>query len=360
MALIHGGDIAGFRQQYGLEPLDFSASLNPCGMPKRVIEAACAAVQESVAYPDPLARQLTSALGDHLGIDSTWLIMGNGAADCIYRFVDAAQPGHSLIPAPTFAEYARALGARGYKYTLFPLHRENGFALDESFLAAITGDVDAVFVCQPNNPTGNKINPDILHELAHHCHQRNIWLFADECFCDFLDNADAYSLRRFLPTMPRLFILGSFTKLYGMAGIRLGYGICSDTAMIESVRNAGQPWAVSSIAQAAGIAALEENEFVVSSLNLIREEKSGLRAALERLGLPVLGGDANYLFFHTNVANLHEQLARQGILIRDCANFSGLGPGYYRIAVKLPEENARLIRAFESILAPGGTAWPKA
>ncbi len=360
MALIHGGDIAGFRQQYGQEPLDFSASLNPCGMPKRVMETACAAVENSVAYPDPLSRQLASALGEHLGVDSNWLVMGNGAADIIYRFVDAARPGHSLIPAPTFAEYARALVARGCKYTLFPLHRENGFALDESFLDAITDDVDAVFVCQPNNPTGNKIDPDMLHALADRCHQHKIWLFADECFCDFLDNADAYSLRRFLPTMPRLFILGSFTKLYGMAGIRLGYGMCSDTTMIESVRNVGQPWAVSSIAQAAGIAALKEKEFVATSLDLIRAEKRTLRAALERFGCNIVGGDANYLFFHTSIPDLHEQLARQGILIRDCANFSGLGPGYYRVAVKLPEENARLIRALESLLAPGGTAWPKA
>ncbi|MCC8180934.1 MAG: aminotransferase class I/II-fold pyridoxal phosphate-dependent enzyme, partial [Planctomycetes bacterium] len=181
------------------------------------------------------------------------------------------------------------------------------------------------------------------------CSAARALLVLDECFCSFLPEPEKYSLRDQLADHAGLVIIDSFTKLYAMAGIRLGYGISSNARLIEALHRAGQPWSVSSIAQAAGVAALEEDGYVEESLALIRKEKTWLHSKLAELGQEVIGGDANYLFFHSSLPDLAAALADRGILIRDCGNFPGLGKGYYRIAVRTRRENELLIEAVRAV-----------
>lgn len=350
MELIHGGDVHGYRLRHGRMPLDFSASLNPLGMPVAVQAAAREAVGNAVAYPDPLCRRLVAKLAGHLSVPESFLFCGNGAADVIYRWVQAVRPGTALLVAPTFVEYERALETVGCRLCFHALSPGKGFALESDILGKIVPGLEALFLCQPNNPTGRVIEPELLSTILERCAAIGVRLFLDECFCAFIDDPARYSLVRRVGAFPNLCILGSFTKLYGMAGIRLGYGVSGEPGMVEKLAAAGPPWAVSAIAQEAGIAALDATEYVDESRGIVRRARKMLVEGLERLGFVVYGADANFVFFQSAVDDLDARMMREGLLIRGCGNFRGLEKGYYRVAVRLERENELLLRAIANCM----------
>lgn len=325
MDIIHGGDVTGYRRRYSREPLDFSASLNPCGIPPSVLAAATAALERSTPYPDPLCRDLTAALAECLGVGEERIVLGNGAADVLYRLVLALTPRSAAIPVPSFAEYEHALSLVGCDIRVFP------------------AAADCVFLCQPNNPTGTAVPQGILDDIL----ASGATLILDECFQAFMD--EPRSLRDRIQSCGNLVILDSFTKLYAMAGIRLGYALFGDAELAEKTRRAGPPWQVSTVAQAAGLAALADTDYVEKSLAAIREWKKELVYGLSARGCAVLGAEANFVFFRTDRVDLGAGLAERGILIRDCANFRGLEPGYFRVAVRTAAENAALLQAIDEV-----------
>lgn len=347
--LTHGGDWAGWQARYGGRLLDFSANVSPLGLPEGVRAATAKSLEEADRYPDPLCRALGRAIAAAEQVSAEWCLCGGGAADLIYRVALAERPRRALVTAPAFAEYELALELAGCKTDLFVLREEDDFELGRAFLDAVAPDMDMVFLCQPNNPTGRTIPRDLLAAVLERCRERKALLVLDECFCGFLEQPEAYTMKNFLGRYPNLLILKAFTKLYGMAGLRLGYCLCADPALLERMRSAGQPWAVSGPAQAAGIAALNETAYVREVRALIARERPRLAEALIRLGFRVIPGEANYLLFRAPVS-LPEPLRKRGILLRDCGNYRGLGAGWYRTAVRGPEDNARLIAALEDSL----------
>lgn len=354
---MHGGDVIGFELRHGRAPIDFSASLNPCGMPPRVREAARAAVDEATPYPDPFSRKLAAALAERHGVAANRVFCGNGAADIIHRLAQGFRPRAALLPVPAFGEYGHALSVAGcrVRHHFFPEDREYKPGAD--ILPAVAAHTDMLLWSQPANPTGHATDPGLLGALARRCADNRVLLVVDECFCRFLPDPERHSLGGLLNTHSNLVIIDSFTKLYGMAGIRLGYALTGDARLTETLHSAGQPWPVSNIAQAAGLAALGEDEYVRTSLAAIREEKAWLAGELERLGLKPIGSEANFLFFRSGRPDLHDSLAEEGILIRDCRNFYGLRPGYYRAAVRLRDDNRRLVGALETVLARHAEAY---
>ena len=170
----------------------------------------------------------------------------------------------------------------------------------------------------------------------------------DECFLDFLPEGDALSAKRLLHS-PNLVILKAFTKLYGMAGVRLGYCICSDEARLARMQAAGQPWAVSGLAQAAGIAALDETDYVSRVRALIAAQRPLLANGLRALGLRVIEGRANYLLFQAP-ETLGDALKRKGTVVRSCGNYPGLSACWYRTAVRTETENRQLLQLLGEVL----------
>ena len=154
MQLVHGGDWAGYRAQYGQDALDFSANVSPLGLPEGVAKAITAALVTADRYPDPLCRALRAKLAVHEKVPAEYLLCGNGAADLIFRLVWAAKPRTALLPAPTFAEYAAALETACRTIRRHFLRESEDFAVTEAFISAVNEDTDMVFLCQPNNPTG--------------------------------------------------------------------------------------------------------------------------------------------------------------------------------------------------------------
>ncbi len=359
----HGGDIYGKTKIM----LDFSANTNPLGTPKGVKEAIIATMDSIDRYPDPYCRKLREALAGHEGVPEDYLICGNGAAEVIYAYCAAVGAGAVVEAAPTFAEYSIAGTHFGMSMKRYELRAENEFAFDKGFLDFIAAEnPQAVILCNPNNPTGKTIDKNLLREIIAYTKRKAIRVFIDECFLDMCDNverkgdkkaavmpakkgskltADAVDL---LYGNPHLFVLKAFTKSYGMAGVRLGYGMTSDFRFLSKMAETVQPWNVSTMAQAAGIAALKEKEFLERSKAIVRAERVWLSDSLKNLGYRVIGSEANYILFEAG-NNLEERLRARGIAIRSCKNFPGLSGEWYRIAVRTHEENMKLIAAMSNM-----------
>lgn len=223
-------------------------------------------------YPDPLCRTLRAALSRAEGVPQEHILCGNGAADLIFRLVWAVKPHKALVTAPTFAEYASALDTVGCEVKRFFLDEANDFAPTDALVDAVDESIDMVFFCQPNNPTGQLASPELVKKLLRRCGECRTILAVDECFLDFLPDADGWTAKPLLES-GNLVILKAFTKLYGMAGVRLGYCLCGDETLLEKMQTAGQPWAVSSLAQAAGVAALKESAYVDEVRALIARQR---------------------------------------------------------------------------------------
>ena len=326
----HGGDI------YGGIALDFSANVSPLGTPRSVTDAIERALPELYRYPDPYCRTLVQTISEYEGVPKNFVLCGNGASELIYAYCGAVRPKRAMELAPTFSEYSLALRRTGCEVVRFALKQEENFDLREKFLPILAREkIDALFLCNPNNPTGRLIADDLLEEILRICREKNIALFVDECFLSLSDGG--VDLTPSLSDFPQLFILKAFTKSFGMAGLRLGYGLSADEALLRKMSAAVPPWNVSTLAQAAGVAALGDAEFLERNRAVIRAERPRLEERLRELGFWVCPSQANYILFRGE-AGLADRLRERGAAIRDCANFEGLGPGWYRAAVRLREE----------------------
>lgn len=345
MQYTHGGDI----WSCPAPVLDFSANLNPLGMPPEVKAAAEAAIADAVHYPDPACRRLTTGIAARDGVRPEQVLCGAGAADLIFRLVWAQRPRRAMVTAPTFSEYGQALRAAGAEVMSHRLRKEDGFDLTEDILRPIGHDLDMLFLCTPNNPTGRTVPTALLEAVARRCGEMGVRLVVDECFLELTDGAQGLAGR--LEEFPTLILLRAFTKSYAIPGLRLGYCLTADRALLERMEACAPAWAVSVPAQAAGLAALERPGWPEQARAVIGPAREALFAALCELGLEVWPGQANYLLFRaTGQYDLKERMAARGILLRSCANYDGLGPDYYRAAVRLPGENERLISTLRAVL----------
>ncbi len=338
----HGGDIYETPVK-----LDFSANTNPLGTPQGVVDAVHSSLADLHRYPDPYCRSLVAAISEFEEVPPQYILCGNGAADLIYAYAAALKPKKAVETAPTFSEYALGLSQWGCQVEPFLLHASRDFSIDETFLEFIGAEEpDVVFLCNPNNPTGRTVRYDLLERIIELCKQKNIFLFLDECFLDLTEGG--VSAKGLLGTNPQLLILKAFTKSYGMAGIRLGYCLCADADLLGRMSSAVQPWNVSSLAQAAGVAALKEQAFLEKTRALVCQERQWMTQKLQNFGFWVCPSQTNFLLFR-GTPGLHEALKEQGIVIRNCDNYRGLGSGWYRTAVRQHKENVQLMDAISQI-----------
>lgn len=349
----HGGDIYTYAKKMAIkeeELIDFSVNINPFGMPLPVREVLVEKIGLAEVYPDTKSRQLVKALSQKHQVSEEHILCGNGAADLIFRVTQVIKPQVAWVLAPTFAEYEQALKGVGCEVRHFCLEEANQFQLNNDFLDVLTSEVDIVFLCNPNNPTGQVIPTDVLHAVIEKCVENHIYIMIDECFMEFVDKDRQVSSLEKVRENKQLIILKAFTKLYALAGIRLGYALVGDIHLKEKLEEVSQPWAVSSLAQVAGVEALKCDDYVNCTLKHIKEERERCIQSLEQKGMKVYGSFANFIFFKAEKCNdLKELMLSKNILIRDCSNYIGLSKGYYRIGVQTKEKNELLRQAIDEI-----------
>ena len=355
--------------------IDFSASVNPLGAPESVIEAAKEALEEIDRYPDPYAEDLVKAIATYEGVPSDYIICGNGASEIIYSYCAAQRPKRALEIAPTFSEYEEAVRVSGgemlrYICKASDLAEGCDFVPSDDFFDCLSEvEPDTVFLCNPNNPTGKLYSKEFIEKVLRESKKLGACVFVDECFMDLSDST--WSSKEFLKEYPNLFILKAFTKTFALPGLRLGYGLSSDENLLAKMSEITPPWNISSVAQAAGIAAVRESEYIKNAKELIADERAYLIKELSTLGFKAVSSDANFILFYDSRAthgaggteqpnredggkgpadiDLSARLLEKGIAIRDCSNFPGLGQGWYRIAIRNHEDNQKLIDALGSI-----------
>jgi len=346
----HGGNAAFESTREHI--IDLSANINPLGMPKKVRDAIISDIANCERYPDSFSRLLREKTAEFENIHPDWIFFGNGASDIIFRLPRAAKAKKIMVAAPTFSDYERSARSYGAEIIRYILSADNGFAIDSGFIdAAREAKPDLVYICNPNNPTGKLTETGLILELLDCCRKTGAWVAIDECFLDFTERADTHTSKIFLESHPNLVILKAFTKLFALPGIRLGYAVCANKSLIDGLYFHGADWAISNLAQAAGIAALDGAEqFIARTAAYVSAERAAVLKELTRLGYKIFESSANYIFMRNIYAfDLREQLDKRGIRIRSCGNYHGLDGSYYRIAVSTRENNDKLLSAIAGI-----------
>lgn len=337
----HGGDI----YAYDRDLLDFSVNLNPLGMPDCVLRAIREHAEEYDRYPDPHCRALRRALSVRESVPEKWLVFGNGAADLIVRLCMVLKPKRALLPAPTFSEYEKAVRLAGGEVRRFFLRQEAGYQVTADYADAVQPGDSVVFLCNPNNPTGALAEPGTVEALLSACGQVGAVLVVDECFLPFTDGRSCQSRLR---AYPNLMVLRAFTKLYAMAGLRLGYLMCADEDLAGRIGAWGQSWSVSAPAQVAGLAAVSEEGWPERTRRFLRMERPWMTDALGALGFFVYPSHSNFLLFQAR-PDLWDRAMARGVMLRPCSNFPGLDGSYFRIGLKKRVQNEMLLQVLKEI-----------
>jgi threonine-phosphate decarboxylase len=324
--------------------LDFSQNINPLGAPAAALEAARRALDEEAGrYPSLGYPRLREALAMYLGLPRGNILPTNGGAEALFLAARAAGgAGKALILEPTFSEYAAAARAAG----LEPVRRvarrpEDGFRLDLAALDDLKG-IALVFLCNPNNPTGDALTRTEVLELAARVRESDAALVVDEAFADFTPEASV------APEVSEdLYVARSLTKFFAIPGLRLGCLVCEGATRAQEFQPS---WSVNAVAAAAGVVAVQDRGFAETSVAGVARLREELFEALEALPqLVPFPSAANFLLVR-GPPGLPERLSRRGVLVRGCEPFPGLGPGYFRVAVRGAAENERLLAAMREEL----------
>ena len=336
---IHGGDVYTNKVN-----IDFSVNVNPMGVPASVKQAMMEAINNVDVYPDIRCEQLTVACATKLGVKKEYLIFGNGSSELFMAIANTLRPKKVVIPVPSFFGYEYAFSNMSEDIIFYPMKEEEEYKLIEGFLNTLN-DSDCIVLANPNNPTGAPIDKSLLIDILDVCNKKNIKVILDECFIEFTDEESMIGL---IDNYPNLIIVRSFTKIYAIPSVRLGYAICSDESLNDSIRKHLPEWNVSGIAQMAGIECTKCKDFINDTKEYVKKERDYLQGELSKLGIKVYDSVANYLFLYSEKP-LYDLLLKQGILIRDCSNYRGLKEGYYRVAVKIHEDNLKLIYVLKGL-----------
>ena len=336
----HGGDT------YGLgDVVDFSASLNPLGMPVQIVRALKVATADFSPYPDPQCRDMVAALAAYEDVPDDHIVPTAGGTDAFIRIVSAFAPHKALVCTPCYSGYEQALRQIHARVVHHSLVARENFELTERFVDYIEPYIDMVFLCSPNNPTGRTISRELLCKILRAADRWGTWVVLDECYLDFTNEHSAVSL---LDRYPQLIIVKSFTKTYAMAGIRVGWCVCGAPDVALRLREAGMPWVVSTPSQVAAVAALDIPGYIDLTREYVDAERARLEEALANLGMFVIPSKANFILFQSPQP-LYEPLLERGIVIRRCENFRGLDSTWFRVAVRTADENKKLIDALKEV-----------
>jgi histidinol-phosphate aminotransferase len=337
-------------ERLGLHPtsvMDFSANLNPYG-PHEAVRAAVARTALD-RYPDRQCIDLARALEAFLDVSRNQMLCGNGSSELIWltalAFVRAGD--RVLVVGPTYSEYARAAKLMGARVTIYRAREDADFIADSGAIGTYCKRhcPRVVFVCNPNNPTGSALKPEVIGDWAKKC-PRTLFV-VDEAYLAF-----AAGLGSVLDcAMDNMLVLRSMTKDYCLAGLRLGYAVGA-TRLIAALRRAQPPWSVNALAQAAGVAALRHVGHQQRSLQLLAMAKQDLVIQLTRLGLRPVRSAVHFFLLpcpksFADGAAFREALLSRSVVVRECASF-GL-PDHVRIGTRNPEDNQRLLAAIREV-----------
>lgn len=353
----HGGDLKKIMAQENVDKIiDFSANINPYGLSKNIKKAIVDHIDDIIHYPEPDARELCGKIAKNYGISADKIIVGNGAVELLYILCHILKPKNALIVSPGFSEYERAAKASGANINYVILSEKQEFNSPMRDLIVNIKGNDILFIGNPNNPTGTLFTVEDMELLIEHAENNGCFVVVDESFMDFIKTSEAFSVLPLVEKYHNLFVLHSLTKFYALPGLRLGFA-ATDHEVLDPLYQAKDPWNVNSLAQIAGMVALEDKVYQRRSRTYTRTEINYLYEELETFDkLKVYEPTVNFILVNIEKTNmtaneLKTKLLEYGIVIRNCENYPGLNEYFVRFAVRTREENDELIDALTEILA---------
>jgi histidinol-phosphate aminotransferase len=346
---VPGKPVADVQRELGITDLiKLNQNENPLGPSPKAVAAATAAMAEVHTYPEGSTRVLRQRLAQLWDLPEDWFIVGNGS-DEVFRLLAETyltEADSAVVPAPSFAGYPLVIELMGANVVRVPLLPSGTMDLGAMAKAAREAGAKMIFLCRPNNPTGAVFAEELFPAFMAQVDPETL-VIVDEAYREF--DETAFDSRAFLQRYPNVVVTRTFSKIYGMAGFRLGYGVLRPE-LIAPFYTVRDPFSVNNLATAAGLAALDDVEHLERTRQLNREGKAFLYDLFERLGLPYVPTQANFVLFDCGrpAADVYGALMRKGVLVRPCASF-GL-PNQIRVTVGTPEENARFAAALESVL----------
>ena len=340
----HGGNIYEIKPSEQTSVLDFSANINPLGIPWRVNKLLNRQLKDLVHYPDTRAHHLVAALARYWKIKEENVLVGNGSTELIYLILNAFRPDKVILPVPSFTEYERAARIEASQVRFIHMLEGEVFSLNFDHI----NNCDMLFICNPNNPTGNLI-------VSNRADLKNIpvkRIVIDEAFMDFVPDEKIYTFNLEAVRSKKIIVLRTLTKFFALPGLRVGY-LIAHRDIIRILKKYQMPWSVNVLAQTAAEQCLSEEAFMQRSKQLIAKERAFLYERLDRIReLKPYPSVANFLLVKIKDKRLASwclkgRLLKKGILIRDCANFRGLDNKFIRVAVRTHKENMQLLRALE-------------
>jgi len=339
--------------------IDFSVDVNPLGFPAVVRSTILEHLDDIRGYPDPSATELREAIAAYHQVPAESILPGNGTAELIGVLARLPHVKKCVIVVPTFGEYEWVMEQVGVTTALLQTTAANRFGLDivQQDWPQLLEDVDLVFLCNPNNPTGVATSKDDVLEIAHRCRDVGARLVVDEAFVEFVDHPHEVSVVPEAMQLDNVIVLRSLTKLFAIPGLRLGY-LVACPAIVEELRAFQPAWPLNTFALAVGTELLKETDYVVCSRQAIAKLRDELQQLLSTLpGLQPFPSVTNFVLCRLADADITssevcDRLLDHGLLIRNCDSFTGLEPSrFIRVAVRHREDNERLATALREVLS---------
>lgn len=352
----HGGNIHYASEVLGIstdEILDFSANINPLGIPEALEKVLFSHMEALIYYPDPGYGRLRERLSEYVGVSPENVIPGNGSSEIIYLLLKAQKPENILIPAPSFSEYEQAARNAGIPIGYCKLREEENFrpALEQMAQKMMAG-YQCVLLGNPNNPTSTLLSKNDLYDFIQIAARCGTTIIVDEAFIELTVGGAGNSVAELTKTFDNLFVIRAFTKIFAVPGLRLGYGIGNEQ-LIKEIRKMQQPWPVNSLAAYAGDFLPEAGAYLEKTKIWLEVEKDWLYKKLSAIpGLKAYIPHTNFILLKltesgTDGDSLTEWMAQRGILIRNASGFRFLDKYFFRVAIKDHAANQRLVEAIE-------------
>lgn len=356
----HGSDLEKIEQVYGIKKeniISFSANVNPLGISTELRNSLSTQLDAITTYPDREYKALRSVIASYVDTQAENIIVGNGSTELISLFIQTYHPKKAMILGPTYSEYEREITLGGGTTLYYPLKEECGFKMNvDDFCHQLHDGLDLLVLCNPNNPTSSAINTSEMRKILDTCLQFGIFVMVDETYVEFTAASDHISSVPLTNYYTNLIILRGTSKFFAAPGLRLGYAITGNQDLIKNINTRQNPWSINSLAEIAGRLMFQDKQYQKETQDLINTERERLFVKLSSwsavkaykpLGNFILvrilkeGIDADTVFEHC---------IRKGLMIRNCSTFPFLDNSFIRFCIMMPEENDRLMAAFEEVL----------
>lgn len=353
---LHGGDLDAAERELGISResiIDFSANINPLGAPDSVRRKIAESTDCVSAYPDKGYLKLRKAVSEYIGAETENILVGNGSTELIGLIIKAISPKNALILAPCYSEYEREVGLNGGKCSFYVLKEEEGFVPDcEDIIKALCG-VDMLILCNPNNPTDSVMNACQIEEVVKACKKSGIFVMIDETYAEFSDKLGEITSIPLVEKYDNLAVIRGTSKFFACPGLRLGYGVISNSVLKDKIQGMRDLWSVGSLTAKAGEVMFSDEKHIKATQTLVFGERPRLKAELLKIKeLKTYNLNSNLVLCRilkegVTAADIFKYLLKYNIIIRSCDNIKALGSDYFRFCIMKSEQNDLLLKGIK-------------